>query len=196
MSKIEWNTSGFKRLYYTFMVLQEKHLQIRSMILAFDTYYSDKKAKTVAIGFNAWTDAQPSEVFTEIFDDVADYQPGEFYKRELPCIVSLLSRIDLTKIEIIVIDGFVILDDNGKPGLGGHLYAHLDQKIPVIGVAKTNFALINESKREVFRGESERPLFITALGVDLDVASNNIRCMHGDYRIPTLLKYLDGRTKK
>lgn len=166
------------------------------MILAFDTYYSDKKAKTVAIGFNAWTDAQPHEVFTETLDDVADYQPGEFYKRELPCILSLLSRIDLAKVEAIVIDGFVILDDNGKPGLGGHLYARLDQKVPVIGVAKTNFALINEGKREVFRGQSERPLFITALGIDLDVASNNIRHMHGDYRIPTLLKYLDGLTKK
>ncbi|MBT1696949.1 endonuclease V [Fulvivirgaceae bacterium PWU4] len=166
------------------------------MILAFDTYYSDKKAKTVAIGFNAWTDAQPHEVFTETLDDVADYQPGEFYKRELPCILSLLSRIDLTEVEAIIIDGFVILDDHGKPGLGGHLYGRLDQKIPVIGVAKTNFALINEGKREVFRGESERPLFVTALGIDLDVASNYIRHMHGDYRIPTLLKHLDGLTKK
>jgi exodeoxyribonuclease-5/deoxyribonuclease V len=166
------------------------------MILAFDTYYSEKKAKTVAIGFNAWADAEPREIFTEILDDVADYQPGEFYKRELPCILGLLSKIDQTEVEIIVIDGFVILDDYGKPGLGGHLYARLDQKIPVIGVAKTNFALINEGKREVFRGQSERPLFITALGIDLDVAANNIRHMHGDYRIPTLLKYLDGLTKK
>lgn len=174
---------------------QKLHLQTLFMILAFDTYYCDKKAKTVAIGFSAWTDAQPHEVFTETLDDVAGYQPGEFYKRELPCILSLLSKIDLTKIAIIVIDGFVILDDNGKPGLGAHLYARLDQMIPVIGVAKTNFALINEGKREVFRGESERPLFITALGIDLDVASNNVRQMHGEYRIPTLLKYLDGLTR-
>ena len=170
--------------------------QIVIRFLAFDTYYSDKKAKTVAIGFNDWTDAEPHEVFTQTLDEVADYQPGEFYKRELPCILSLSNKIDLTKIETIVIDGFVILDDNGKPGLGGHLYASLDQKIPVVGVAKTNFALINEGKREVFRGRSERPLFITALGVDLDEASNNIRHMHGDYRIPTFLKYLDGLTKK
>lgn len=166
------------------------------MILAFDTYYSGKKAKTVAIGFNTWTDAQPTEVFTETLDDVADYQPGEFYKRELPCIVSLLNRIDLTKVEAIIIDGFVILDNAGKPGLGGHLYAYLGGRIPVIGVAKTNFALITEGKREVFRGQSERPLYITALGIEPDVAASNIRQMHGVYRIPTLLKHLDGLTKK
>jgi deoxyribonuclease V len=165
------------------------------MILAFDTYYSDNIAKTVAVGFNAWTDAQPAEVFTETLGDVEAYQPGEFFRRELPCIVSLLKTIDLTTVETIIIDGFVVLDDAGKPGLGGHLYAHLDEKIPVIGVAKSNFALINEGKREVFRGQSERPLYITALGIDLDLAGNNIRHMHGDHRIPTLLKQLDNFTR-
>jgi deoxyribonuclease V len=166
------------------------------MILAFDTYYADGKAKTVAIGFINWDDKEPKEIFTETLSDVADYQPGEFYKRELPCIVSLLNRIDLTGIEVVIIDGFVVLDDSGKPGLGGYLYTHLKQKIAVIGVAKSNFALIDKSKREIFRGQSERPLYITALGIDIDLAGSEIKRMHGDYRIPTLLKHLDGLTKK
>jgi deoxyribonuclease V len=166
------------------------------MILAFDTYYSEKQAKTVAIGFDHWTDAQPKEVFTETLSGVADYQPGEFYRRELPCIISLMKKIDLAGVEAIIIDGFVVLDDSGKPGLGGHLYDHLKKEMAVIGVAKSNFALNDNCKREVFRGQSERPLYITALGIDLDDAGKRIRNMHGDYRIPTLLKYLDSLTKQ
>jgi deoxyinosine 3'endonuclease (endonuclease V) len=142
------------------------------MILAFDTYYFGNEAKTVAVLFNNWTDAQPTRVFSETINSSEDYQPGEFYKRELPCIVSLLDKIDLKDIDIIVIDGFVILDNAEKHGLGGHLYEHLQKKIAVIGVAKSNFALNTLFKREVFRGESERPLYITALGIDIDLASN------------------------
>lgn len=166
------------------------------MILAFDTYYFETKAQTVAVIFSSWTDEHPKDIFTETTESIEGYQPGEFYKRELPCIVSLLAKIDLKDIEAIIIDGFVVLDDSGKLGLGGHLYEHLEKKIAVIGVAKSNFALNTKFKREVFRGQSERPLYITALGIDIDLAGNNIKSMHGDFRIPTLLKQLDGLTKK
>ncbi len=165
------------------------------MILAFDTYYFDNQAKTVCLSFSNWTDDKPCEIFTEILDAPAEYEPGAFYKRELPCILSLLKQIDLRKVSAIVVDGFVILDDNGKPGLGGRLYAHLDQKIPVIGVAKTNYAQNSANKRPVTRGKSTRALFVTALGMDLDLAAEYVKNMHGEYRMPTLLKELDRLTK-
>lgn len=60
---------------------------------------------------------------------------GEFYKRELSCILAILEDIDLATISCIIIDGFVVLDDAGKHGLGGHLYEQLDPKVPVIGFA-------------------------------------------------------------
>lgn len=166
------------------------------MILAFDTYYSNNKAKTICLAFHDWLDEQEATVYTEILDEVADYEPGAFYKRELPCILSLLKQIDLSEVTTIVIDGFVQLDDTGKPGLGAHLYEKLDKKIPVIGVAKTNFATIESLKRPLLRGSSERPLFITAAGIDLDEATTYIRSMHGENRLPTLLKKLDGLTKE
>ncbi len=162
----------------------------------FDTvHFTASKAKTVAITFNHWASTEVNRVYTDTIEGVQPYEPGSFYKRELPCIVSILAQISLDEIKFIVIDGFVILDDDNTPGLGAHLYAHLDYLIPVIGVAKTNFAPINQLKREVKRGQSNNPLYVTALGMDLDVAANYIRMMSGEYRIPVLLKTLDSLTR-
>lgn len=166
------------------------------MILAIDTYYQHEKAKTVCIRFHRWTDAQPADVLTEELGNVEEYQPGSFYKRELPCILSILKKTDLQNIEAIIIDGYVLLDDAGKYGLGGYLYEALDRKIPVIGVAKTNFANNTRYKKEVYRGDSQRPLYITTLGIPLEEASDYIRSMHGAYRIPTLQKTLDTLTRQ
>ena len=161
------------------------------MILAFDTYYFDDNAKTVAVQFEHWTDAEPIQVFSETLTDIEPYESGSFYKRELPCILSLLKQIDLDAITTIVIDGFVVLDDHGALGLGGYLYEALDQKIPVIGVAKNNFAKIDQLKVPVLRGDSLKPLYITSKGMDLQQAAAYILQMHGDYRFPTLLKEVD-----
>lgn len=165
------------------------------MIFAFDTYYYGNKAKTVALAFDSWYSSQPLEIYSEILEDVAEYTPGEFYKRELPCILSLLKQIDPTLIELIIVDSFVFLDDHEALGLGGHLYHSLSGSIPVIGVAKTNFATIDQKKAMVLRGESKVPLYVTAIGTDLSEAAENIRNMHGTFRIPTLLKRLDDFTK-
>lgn len=165
------------------------------MILAFDTYYFNDTAKTVALVFN-WQDNAPTAVYTETLSGIEDYVPGAFYKRELPCILNLLKQIDLTNIDCIIVDGFVYLDDNATHGLGGHLYEALGQKMPIIGVAKTNFATIEKLKIPVFRGDSRNPLYVTAIGTGLETAAKNVAIMHGSYRIPTLLRELDRLTKE
>ncbi|AWH84009.1 endonuclease V [Flavobacterium album] len=165
------------------------------MILAFDTYYYDNNAKTIALQFAGWQDTEPLSTYSEIIQGVADYEPRAFYKRELPCILSLLKQIDLSQITVIVVDGFVYLDDKGTFGLGGYLYSALKEQIPVIGVAKTNFATIEKCKEPVYRGDSKNPLYITAIGTDLNSAAQNIRQMHGSFRMPALLQKLDGLTK-
>ncbi|TAF31860.1 MAG: endonuclease V [Cytophagales bacterium] len=165
------------------------------MILAFDTYYLPNCAKTACIAFENWQDSSPSHVFTEVKPHSESYQPGEFYKRELPCILSLLASIHLRPIHCLVVDGYVFLDNQQRLGLGGHLYQHLAQKVPVIGVAKTSFKTITTGMQLIQRGKSSKPLYITAIGVSLAEASQNILSMHGDYRIPTLLKQLDNMTK-
>lgn len=165
------------------------------MILAFDTYYFEDKAKTVCVSFNNWTDESPAGIKEEILDGILDYEPGSFYKRELPCIVSLLKKYDLKEVELIIVDSYVLLDDEGKLGLGGHLYEHLYKAIPIIGVAKSRFKTNNQNSRALLRGDSKKPLYISAVAVDLDKAVDWIKSMHGNYRMPTLLQILDAKTR-
>ena len=165
------------------------------MKLAIDAYYYDDKAKVVGILFTDWKDSEPVEIISEYLTDIADYESGSFYKRELPCIMELLRKIDLSKVEIIIVDSFVYLDDNQKLGLGGYLYQSLEERIPVIGVAKNSFHGNNKNVLEIFRGDSKKPLYISSIGIDLDESAILIHSMHGDYRFPTLLRLLDTRTK-
>lgn len=166
------------------------------MILAFDTYYFQDKAKTVCLQFETWEDKQSYKIYTETADKVEEYTSGEFYKRELPCILSLIDKIEIHKIEAIVVDGFVILDDEKKPGLGAFLYTKLEEKIPIIGVAKNNFLKIKKEKRKVYRGISKKPLYVTSIGINVDIAAEKIKSMDGEFRMPTLLKQLDRLTKE
>lgn len=166
------------------------------MILAFDTYYYDDKANTVCLSFDTWADDTPKAINNEILGGIAEYESGAFYKRELPCIISLLKQYDMAEIDCIIIDGYVVLDNEGKLGLGGYLYAHLDQQIPVIGVAKSKFTLNEQLALPLFRGDSKRPLFISAKGIELNTAFEYIKSMHGKFRMPTLLQVLDTESKK
>lgn len=161
------------------------------MILAFDTYYFEDKAKTVGLAFENWTNNLIINTYVETLSGIDEYVSGEFYKRELPCIVSILNQINLTACEAIIIDGFVVLNDDEKLGLGGHLFQTLKGKIPVIGVAKNNFLQLEKLKREVMRGESKKPLYITAKGIDLDEAAARIKNMDGQFRLPDVLKKVD-----
>ena len=167
------------------------------MLLATDTYYyNSNKAKAVALAFECWTDEQAKQVFICHLDNAAEYVPGEFYKRELPCILEVLKQTDLNQVEAIIVDGYVVLDDNGKIGLGGHLFHALGGTIPVIGVAKTNFASNTRHVVRLLRGDSQRPLFVTAMGIDISVAANHVRSMAGESRMPTLLKQVDKISKE
>lgn len=69
---------------------------------------------------------------------VAEYEPGQFYKRKLPCVLALLQQLEQLP-EFIVIDGYVYLDGKQKPGFGKHLYVALAGKSVIIGVAKSRF---------------------------------------------------------
>jgi len=167
-----------------------------SMILAFDTFYFNNKAKTVCLQFDNWPDTGDYKIYSEVLEDIEEYIPGEFYKRELPCILSLLTKIDTENPEAIIVDGYVFLDDNMKPGLGARLYDAIDRKWPVVGVAKSNFATVNQLKIPVLRGDSKNPLFVTAIGIDAEAAALHVKNMSGPFRIPFLLRELDKLTKQ
>ena len=157
------------------------------MIACLDVDYRDDHAAVACLLFENWTDEAESQPIVKRIDDVAPYVSGEFYKRELPCLLAVLEPIQ-DALQCIVIDGYVYLSDT-KKGLGGYLFEALGAKIPVIGVAKTRF---HEAPAvAIMRGDSQNALQVTAAGMDVQTASRCIRQMHGEFRLPTLLKKVD-----
>ncbi len=158
------------------------------MIAAVDVDYRERDAVAACVLFRAWNDEIAAGEHIERIHEVQPYQPGQFYKRELPCLLAVLNAVR-DPIEAVVVDGYVWLSRDGKPGLGAHLYEALGQTIPVIGVAKTQF--LSAPAATVKRGHSDKPLFVTAAGIELDVAAQQIQGMHGEHRLPTLLRRVD-----
>lgn len=163
------------------------------MIACIDVGYGDTHAIAAAVTIGDWADATPLATYSVTIPKVEEYVPGEFYKRELPCIQAVLAQLPAAP-DIIVIDGYVWLDEHGKQGLGARLYDALDGRIPVIGVAKTSFATAT-SAVEVHRGGSSRPLFVTAVGFEIKEAVDAVLHMHGSHRIPTTLTLVDQLSK-
>jgi deoxyribonuclease V len=96
---------------------------------------------------------------------------------------------------VVIVDGYVWLDGSGKPGLGGHLFQALGERVTVVGIAKTPLHGA-DGAHEVLRGSSQRPLFVTAAGIPADVAAEHVRAMHGAHRIPTLLSRVDALCRR
>jgi deoxyribonuclease V len=165
------------------------------MQLALDVHYREDVAKIVGVLFD-WEDVQPKKIIVEYINEVSEYIPGEFYKRELPCIIEILNKVDLNTIDTIIIDGHIYVDDDLKYGLGGYVWQAVNEKIPIIGVAKTSFYKNKATVQEVTRGNSAKPLYVSSIGIDVDKALELIKNMKGDYRIPTILKELDRITKE
>lgn len=167
-------------------------------LLAVDVHYADgggyggngvAGACIAGVVFRNWDDAQPEKICISHICTVAEYVPGEFYKRELPCILQLLAEHDLQP-DCIVIDGYVYLDGSSQAGLGWHLHQALGGRVAIIGVAKSSFSAIDASFG-ICRGGSIKPLYITSQGVDVATAQASIAAMHGSFRIPGLLKLVD-----
>jgi deoxyribonuclease V len=156
------------------------------MFACLDVHYDKDAATTGCVLFERWQDAQAVREFTCRHQPIAPYVSGEFYKRELPCLVEIINKISI-QLDTVIIDGYVWLAADGSPGLGARLHESIH--LPVIGVAKTKYA--TAPAIEVLRGDSTRPLYVTAGGMDPAVAADVIRTMHGKHRLPTLLKRVD-----
>lgn len=161
----------------------------KNYILATDVYYQENQAVAAGVLFSDWGDRSPLSQLTIPIEQVSDYEPGQFYRRELPCILELLQQLKNLPTHIIV-DGYVYLDSTQKPGLGKYLYDALQAKSVVIGVAKNRFKDIAEES-ELLRGASQKPLYVTAAGISILEAKDLIARMHGQYRLPEMLKLVD-----
>lgn len=164
------------------------------MIACLDVYYAQDKAHAAAVVFSEWSDTASLAEYEATVDELAPYQPGQFYLRELQPLLAVIAKI-VEPVHTYVIDGYCHLSADAAAGLGEHLQASLPQSATIIGVAKNRYQQ-SEHAAELCRGQSARPLFITSIGIDYDAAAGLIRSMSGAYRIPTLIKAADGLSRK
>ncbi|MEM6732394.1 MAG: endonuclease V [Myxococcota bacterium] len=159
-------------------------------IAAVDVHYSGttpESALGAALVFERW-DAKTG-IIERVHRSkrVAPYVPGRFFERELPCVLPLLEALQSrAALSAVLVDGYV--DLGVGPGLGRYLFEALGSALPVVGIAKSEYA--GAGARQVFRGASERPLWVSATE-RLDEFADAISRMHGKHRIPTLLQRVD-----
>lgn len=163
------------------------------MIACFDAYYDQSSAYVAAITFSDWSDTLPLEKYEQEIHDIGEYKPGSFYQRELKPITEIIKLIQIP-IKYFVIDAYCHLSQSKAPGLGQYLFQTLPPKSVVIGVAKNRFRNTDHAF-ELYRGGSNRPLFITSIGIDYHLAADYIKSMAGEHRIPMLLKAVDRLSK-
>jgi deoxyribonuclease V len=138
-------------------------------------------------------DAAFAEILAErtaFVPDVAPYVPGQFRERELPPLRAVLAGV--TGIALLVVDGYVDLDPDSRPGLGA--YVHAEFGVAVIGVAKTPFAAATHAI-PVLRGQATRPLYVTAAGIAVADAAGMVGRMAGRFRMPDALRRVDALSR-
>jgi len=161
-----------------------------ALISILDVAYTAEAAGVACVLAESWqAPAAAGEITKRVACTPAKYEPGSFYKRELPLLLSLIDAFEFQP-AMLVIDGYVWLGAENKPGLGAHLFERMGRVTPVVGIAKTPYR-DDTLSAEVLRGKSRRPLFVTAAGFDQARAAALVLAMHGKHRIPTLLQRAD-----
>lgn len=174
------------------------------MIVALDVGYADgptgTSAQIAVVAFADWTAVDTLHEVVAHVHDIAPYVPGRLFERELPCLIAGLDALGgqateaVEAIEVIIVDANVRLDSAGSPGLGAYLHEHLENRIPVVGVAKNEYAGLDAQR--VLRGDSARPLYVTAAGMDETVAAHFVQSMAGEFRLPAMLRRVDLLTRR
>lgn len=159
------------------------------MIACLDVYYSESQAHAAAVIFTDWSSTATVAEYDVTIAELAPYQPGQFYLRELQPLLAVIWKI-VEPIDTYIIDGYCYLSAEHAPGLGARLHDALGQTATIIGVAKSRYQQ-SEHAAELLRGGSARPLFITAIGIDYESAARLVGSMAGEFRIPTLIKEAD-----
>lgn len=164
------------------------------MIACLDVYYPNESAYAAAVIFSDWTSTVCLKEYTAIVTGVGEYEPGQFYRRELTPLQAVISRI-VEPIDVYVLDAYCHLAPDRTPGLGAYFHESLPRPVAIVGVAKNRY---RDTKHaiELLRGGSVRPLFVTSIGLSYESAAKHIGAMAGSYRIPTLIKAADRLSRK
>lgn len=162
-------------------------LRSEGPFVAVDVHYlDDGGARAAMVAADDRRFSQVVRTQTAMVSAVDPYRSGEFYRRELPPLRAVIPAAD--ELALIVVDGYVDLDPDGRPGLGAHVHAEFG--VAVIGVAKTAFGTATHAAR-VLRGLSSRPLYVTAAGMTIADAAVLVTEMAGRFRLPDALKRVD-----
>jgi len=157
-----------------------------------DVHYIGTGARAAGVVVESWESESPDSTYVQDIEAVEPYEPGNFFRRELPCLLSVL-RLLPSPPDIVVIDGYVWLSSVERPGLGARLYDVLGRRAPVVGIAKTAFAGVENcaTVAPVLRGSSRNPLYVTAIGLEPEIAGQCVRRMAGKHRIPEIVRITD-----
>ncbi len=163
------------------------------MAIAFlDVDYRDNGARAACVVVDGWAAGVASAVYVQDIATVSAYEPGQFYRREMPCLMAVLAQLPAPP-DVLVVDGYVWLASLERAGLGAHLFTAMGGVVPVVGIAKTAFHGVDASAvvAPVLRGSSKNALYVTAVGMPLDEAADCVRGMCGPHRIPDILRLTD-----
>ncbi len=156
-----------------------------------DVHYADAEGWARA-ALVVCHDLRLSRVILEhvsVISEVAAYEPGALYLRELPCLRTVVAEAGVDGIEALVVDGYATLDPQGRFGLGAHAAQAFG--LPVIGVAKTPYRAATHAV-PVRRGGATRPLYVTGAGGISDAqAAAAVAGMAGPYRLPSAIARVD-----
>ncbi|MEL7249243.1 MAG: endonuclease V, partial [Bacteroidota bacterium] len=84
------------------------------MIACFDVHYREDFAQAAAVLLKDWTDTEAAKTYVIQTPLAGEYEPGQFYKRELPVLQELLSQIE-ESLSFLVVDSYVYLGPE-RPG--------------------------------------------------------------------------------
>lgn len=157
------------------------------MILCIDVAYDEQKDenKIGCVLIKDFFDEKPYKTYELVKYGVHAYIPGQFYKRELPCIMHAIDHIrnDGEQIDTVIVDGYCFLEP-GHIGLGEHLFQELKECVTVVGVAKTKY-------KDADCVIARNGLFVSASGITKEKAAEYVELMHGKHKNPSILKIVD-----
>src|SRR5262249_54406278 len=99
------------------------------LISFLDVAYAAEAAGVACVLAEGWTAPAPAvEISKPVACPPVKYQPGRFYKRELPLLRALIDGFEFRP-AVFVIDAYVWLDAKNRPGLGAHLFESVGRAI-------------------------------------------------------------------
>ena len=168
------------------------------MIVAFDTYFCNGTLYTVGGVFKSWVDNNICYYVT----NKEVYAVGTQQETEISSIMKCLSRLDMNKVDCIVINGFVWSTQDGKTvssGFGSKISDSIiltyGEKKIVVGITREESAKGIPYTKECKRGLEDFATYYISCSetVYAEHYAKLIKRMDGDKGMPTLFDTIEDK---